>query len=241
MNYNIVIFSADPNELFAKTWRKIIEPSNLQKKVIIYCPSSVRKRMDELFPNIRKVNDKRKGFKNAVLDARKRWRDGSMIVKIDDDVTDIKYLRKGKLLSFHTKADKVFQLFFREMKKRKARIAGFYPTPNELWMSKAKPISTNLTFIYGACFCMIYQPVPFKTIGKVDFERSLLYFLKDGIVLRFNHYSIVSKYIGGTTDTDVEDNKIMLKNYGQYISRIKRNKDGLTSIVFKPIKCVETK
>lgn len=246
MTYQIVIISNRPRILLTRTWNKIIIPANLQKRCTIYCPPSVRNEMDELFPGIRKFNDKHKGFRGALLDARKTWKEGAHIVKIDDDVTAIKHLsrirdpapdrrssaRGTKLLTVRN-VGKVFSMVFSEMKKRNARLGGFYITPNELWMKKSDPITERLTFIYGACFCMIYRAVPFHTIGKVDFERSIHYFIKDGKVLRFNRFAVVSKYKGGTTDTDKKDNAIMVRVYGDFISRIKQNSNGLTSIVFK--------
>jgi hypothetical protein len=106
-----------------------------------------------------------------------------------------------------------------------------------------------LNYIVGAFYGIINRP-KLKTIEleitkengqKEDVERTLKYFINDGIVLRFNRVGFTTKYYGkegglGTFENRLKPmldaSNLLLKKYPEY-GRIKMRKNGMAEFVLK--------
>ena len=120
------------------------------------------------------------------------WPKGTKIVEIDDDISKVD-LSLSKAFS-SLSLDAFFETAFLECEKRGARIWGIYPVWNRWLRSGRLEISTCLCLIVGGFFGFINDSVDERITleitrensNKEDTERSIKYFLRDGIVLRFN-------------------------------------------------------
>lgn len=131
-----------------------------------------------------------------------QWPKGKHLVFMDDDVESIdmslsSIFKLYKLDHFITEA-------FKECKKYNSFIWGVYPVFNPFFRKTKNEISTELKYIVGAFYGIINRP-KLKEIQltltkyngqKEDVERTIKYFIYDGIVLRFNKIGFITKYYG---------------------------------------------
>ena len=130
------------------------------------------------------------------------WPDGKHIVFFDDDVQSIDLTMsarfKGKSL------DSFFKEAFKECKVQKSFIWGVYPVFNPFFRKSRPEVSNCLNYIVGAFYGIINRPklaaiqltITKENGQKEDVERTIKYFIEDGIVLRFNRIGFVTKYYG---------------------------------------------
>lgn len=180
------------------------------------------------------------------------WPENKHIVFFDDDVESVDLslspVFKTKTLNYF------FQYAFKKCIERDSYIWGVYPVFNPFFRKDRLEISDCLTYIVGAFYGIINRP-NLKAIGltitkqngqKEDVERTIKYFIKDGIVLRFNKVGFVTKYYGksGGLGTFEERLKPMLeasnklkKAYPEYGS-ITTKKTGMTEFKLRKIPCL---
>jgi hypothetical protein len=179
------------------------------------------------------------------------WPANKHIVFFDDDVASID-LKMSALFKSKT-LDYFFKYAFAECIKQKSFIWGVYPVFNPFFRKGRGELSTCLNYIVGAFYGIINRP-SLKSIQltitkengqKEDVERTLKYFVEDGIVLRFNKVGFVTKYYGksgglGTFEARLkpmlEASKKLLKQYGEYGS-ISTKTGGMTEFRLKKIPC----
>jgi hypothetical protein len=110
-------------------------------------------------------------------------------------------------------------------------------------MKGVKPITKELKFIIGCLYGFIVrndkklEPSP-KAEGKEDFHQSILYYLKDGGVIRFNHMTVKTKFNapGGLGTDRFDMNKkaaIFLHKKYPEIVRVWNRPNGMTEIRIK--------
>jgi len=179
-----------------------------------------------------------------------KWREGKHIVFFDDDVdkVDLSLSSKycGKSLDFFIKDA------FQECKHHHSFIWGVYPVFNPFFRKERDELSTCLNYIVGAFYGIINRPklkaiqlIITKENGqKEDVERTLKYFIHDGIVLRFNKIGFVTHYYQrdgsglGTFEDRIkpmlEASKKLLKAYPEYGS-ISTRKTGMTEFKLRKI------
>lgn len=132
---------------------------------------------------------------------------------------------------------------FNSMILHKANLCGFYPTANTFFMSSKKELTTDCRFIHDPC-CLIINKRIYSTealMGKCDFERTILYYKRDKIVLRYNHLAARTSYnpkkkggVGFRNAEQEQTQALLLKTtYPEYIQRIITHKNGGTSAVLK--------
>ena len=178
-----------------------------------------------------------------------QWKEGQHIVFFDDDVQSIDLsiskLFKGKTLDYF------FKYAFKECVANKSSIWGVYPVYNPFFREARDETSTCLNYIVGAFYGIINRP-KLKSIQlsitkengqKEDVERTIKYFIEDGIVLRFNRVGFVTKYYGksgglGTFEDRLKpmleaSNKIKAA-YPDY-GNISTKKTGMTEFKLKKI------
>jgi hypothetical protein len=178
-----------------------------------------------------------------------QWGEGKHIVFFDDDVQSIDLTMssrfKGKSL------DHFLKEAFKECKTHKSFIWGVYPVFNPFFRKSRAELSTCLNYIVGAFYGIINRPT-LKSIQltitkengqKEDVERTIKYFVEDGIVLRFNRIGFVNKYYGksgglGTFEDRLkpmlEASQKLLKQYSEYGS-ISTKKHGMTEFRLRKI------
>ena len=178
-----------------------------------------------------------------------KWPEGKHIVFFDDDVAKIDMtlspMFKGKSL------DAFFKAAFGECNKQHSYIWGVYPVFNPFFRKGRDEISTCLNYIVGAFYGIINRPnlaaiqltITKENGQKEDVERTLKYFINDGIVLRFNKIGFITKYYGksgglGTFDDRLkpmlEASKKLLAKYGEYGS-MSTKKTGMTEFRLRKI------
>lgn len=167
---------------------------------------------------------------------------GTHIVSFDDDIKDLLFTVE----SYDT-LDMFFKFCFEICSKEQAFIFGLYPVGNPFFAQKNCLYSTHLTYICGAVFGYINRTPPLVPIitmatgdgNKEDVERSILYFLQDGKVIRFNTVCIKTKYYGmvgglGTLQDRILPMKLnseLLHEQYPTITKIKIRKNGLYELV----------
>lgn len=178
-----------------------------------------------------------------------QWPEGKHIVFFDDDVAKIDLtlspMFRGKSL------EHFFKTAFAECKSHKSFIWGVYPVFNPFFRKGRDEISTCLNYIVGAFYGIINRPkldairltITKENGQKEDVERTLKYFINDGIVIRFNRIGFITKYYGksgglGTFDDRLkpmlEASKKLLAKYGEYGS-ISTKTTGMTEFKLKKI------
>jgi len=192
------------------------------------------------------------GFKGIVPQRQfimDQWPEGKHIVCFDDDIASIDLTMskqfKGKSLEYFFKAA------FAECKKQGAYSWGVYPVYNPFFRKGRSDLSTDLTFLVGAFYGIINRP-KLKSIqwdvtkndGQMeDVERTIKYFIEDGVVLRFNKIGFETKYYGksGGLGTFEERLKPMLeaakrlkKAYPEY-GELRTKSSGVTDFRLKKL------
>jgi hypothetical protein len=139
-----------------------------------------------------------------------------------------------------TNLDHFIKTAFHYLEKEKLHIWGVYPTSNPFFM---KPkITTDLRFIIGASYGYINRPnvhdlFP-KTPLKGDYEQTILYYKKDGGVLRFNNVSFKT-HIYAKGGLDIAQKRIqsskkateyLLKKYPEYVVPRPKRKNQISEI-----------
>jgi hypothetical protein len=161
---------------------------------------------------------------------------GQYVVSVDDDVEKLEALRGEKLVQIKD-VNGFFLEAYKTLIKEKLFIWGIYPVHNPFFMKKG--YSTDLKFIIGTMYGFINRRITpsGKIKEKEDYELSILYYLKDGGVLRYNDVTIKTKFHAegglGKTDQRFEANKeaaeYLSKKYPDLISIFHRG-TGMTEV-----------
>lgn len=115
--------------------------------------------------------------------------EGQYVVSIDDDVSSLHTIEKGKYKRIED-LDAFFKRAFQDLMWEGLFIWGVYPVKSLRFMYDT--ISSDLKFLPGFLFGYINRKLSslrmsVKAEGKEDIEQSLLYYLQDGGVLRYNY------------------------------------------------------
>lgn len=153
--------------------------------------------------------------------------EGQEIVSLDDDIEGLYRRIDAKKLSQIRNLDGFFREAFQRARREGVFLWGIYPVCNPFFM---KPnITTKLKFIIGMLHGYINRCDPKlrpsgKADQKEDVETSILYYLKDGGVLRYNNVGAKTKFHApgglGQTKDRIEANRsaaeYLSKQYPQY-------------------------
>jgi hypothetical protein len=178
-----------------------------------------------------------------------QWTTNKQLVFLDDDIESID-LSLSPLFKKHN-LDYFIKYAFKQCIKFKSYIWGVYPVFNPYFRNPTDELSASLKYIVGAFYGIINRPnnkniqlTITKANGqKEDVERTIKYFIEDGIVLRFNKIGFVTKYYGkeGGLGRFEERIKPMLdasqKLKAKYpdFGNIKTRKNGMTEFVLNRI------
>lgn len=169
------------------------------------------------------ITNQRKFIKNY-------FKEGQCVVSMDDDVEEVNKLNGDKLNKIHN-LDLFFNEAFQRIKRENLFIWGIYPVRNPFFMKNT--VTIQLKFIIGTLYGFIarhdkdLEPICKE---KEDYELSILYYLKDGGVLRYNNITIKTKFKAkgglGLIENRYKANKeaalYLSKKYPQFVSVFKR-------------------
>lgn len=178
-----------------------------------------------------------------------QWPNGKHIVFFDDDIEKIDLSLSPEFKKHNL--DYFIKYAFTECVKHKSYIWGVYAVFNPFFRGARKEMTTDLNYIVGAFYGIINRPsskaiqltITKENGQKEDVERTLKYFLNDGIVLRFNKVGFITKYYGkegglGRFEDRIkpmmEASKRLKKQYGEY-GDIKVRGNGMAEFVLKKI------
>ena len=214
-----------------KTYNKIIKQYNLEKYVTLFIQSDKdATEYKEAFPELKQVRSP-KGYLNTLNFIGTHYPLNAKVVKMDDDITQIKKLQGNKLVDVNSAYD-LFNKTFGIMSNVGANIGGYYPIPTASYMEGRKPITTDLRFIVGSMYCFVNKRIKLKIDGKSDYELTIEYYKRDGKVVRLNHYSFRYDY-SDNTEKSGKDTQIFINKYEEYISKVVKHKNGTTSFVLR--------
>jgi hypothetical protein len=160
------------------------------------------------------------------------------IISIDDDIESIEIFNSmDNRLHKIEDLDYLFKKCFEDCEREKCNLFGFYPVRNAYFMKET--FSTDLKFIIGSCYGFINKRLYQSISEKDDYERSILFYLRDKKVLRYNYITIKTKYYknnGGLQtfknrfEEQLEAVKILLLRYPELVKRKKSFKSGFPEI-----------
>ena len=178
-----------------------------------------------------------------------QWPEGKHIVFFDDDVESIDLTLSPRFKGHNL--DYFIKEAFDECIKNKSFIWGVYAVFNPFFRKPRPELSNQLNYIVGAFYGIINRPklkaiqltITKENGQKEDVERTLKYFINDGIVLRFNKIGFTTKYYGkegglGKFEERIKPMKEACKKleekYGEY-GKTKIRGNGMAEFVLKKI------
>ena len=179
-----------------------------------------------------------------------QWPAGKHIVFLDDDVASIDLSMSPRFKSHSL--DYFIKQAFEECSTQRSFIWGVYAVFNPFFRKTRPELTTSLNYIVGAFYGIINRP-SLKSIQltltkangqKEDVERTIKYFIEDGIVLRFNRIGFVTKYYGKEGGLGRFEDRLkpmkeacdrLESKYGEY-GHIKIRKNNMCEFVLKKIK-----
>ena len=239
MSYVIAIPSYNrANEIIDKTLTTLLEGGVSKSKIHIFVANKAQEKLySDTIPKslYSKIVVGKLGIANQRVFISNYFPVNKYIVSLDDDVEELQQLKGEKLVKVKD-LDGFFQEAYHILKKEKLYIWGVYPVRNAFFMYNK--MTTDLKFIIGVTFGYINrklkQLVP-KAEGKEDIEQSILYYLMDGGVVRFNNIVPKTKFNApGGLGTDRRE---MNKKAAEYLKQkypdivtIFHRKNGMTEV-----------
>ena len=225
------------NVIERKTLTTLLGGGIKPSQIYIFVANETEKKLYEAIPpsKYNQIIVGKLGIVNQRNFIKDYFKEGDHVVSIDDDIEGLYRLHSGKL----TKIKDVHSFFmkaFDVLTKEKKYMWGIYPVFNPYFMNNT--VSKNLSFIIGALHGYIVRhdkSLNLTTQVKEDYEQSILYYLKDGGVIRFNNVTIKTKFLapGGVGKDRFARNKksakYLQKKYPSLVTIFHR-KNGMAEI-----------
>ena len=171
-----------------------------------------------------------------------QYPENTNIVYMDDDLEEIDL----SMTSYTLK--EFIEMAFKMCRQSGSFIWGVYPVWNSFFRKSKQDVSKCLNFCIGCFYGIINRHdhdlniVISKQGNKEDVERSIRYFIKDGIVLRFNKVGVKTKFfsMGGIgikkerMDEIQKETMELAKAFKEY-GTVKIRKDGRHEFVLRKI------
>ena len=234
-----------PNEIVKKTLSMLKEGGVCASKVYIFVADKDEAAIyADVVPRdlYRTIVVGEKGITQQRIFITQYFPENQYVVSVDDDVEEIDRMTSSSKLEKVKDVEKFFCDGYKALKEHNLFIWGVYPVRNPFYMSHK--VTTDLKFIIGVLRGFINRKsadlVP-KAEVKQDYEQSILYFKKDGGVLRFNDVTVKTKFLapGGLgSDRHAANQRAadyLEKTYPEFITQFKRatsNKktDGMAEV-----------
>jgi hypothetical protein len=253
MGYVVAIPSYNrPNEIVKKTLKTLKDGGISTNAIYIFVANdNERKKYEDIVSKdlYGKIVVGKLGIANQRIFIKHYFKENQQVVSIDDDVEALFRMTNtepAKLIKI-TNVDKFFKDAFDRLHKEKLFIWGIYPVRNPFFMQNK--VTTSLKFIIGALYGFIVRKTPelepsTNAEGKEDYEQSILYYKKDGGVLRYNNITIKTKFLakGGLGEDRFAMNKkaaeYLQKTYPDLVTMFFR-KNGMSEIRLANTKQIE--
>ena len=229
-------------ELAGKTLALLKQDDTISRDAVyIFVANKSEKKVYENFldPNsYNKIVVGKKGITRQRIFISKYFAENQYIISMDDDIEKVFELKKNKLIKLNNLHD-FFTKAYNTLLEEKLFIWGVYPTPNEFFMYNR--VTKDMRFIIGAFYGYInrhdnklYPNV--KSESKEDYHQTILFYLKDGGVIRFNNIALKTKpnSKGGLGNKRFDQNEkaanFLSKKYPKIVTK-KRRKNGTAEII----------
>jgi len=165
----------------------------------------------------------------------------SNILFMDDDVSDLFFYTDEKTRQPIENLEEFITDGFLRASAMDVTLWGIYPVDNCMFAYKSQEISDGLSYIVGAFYGQKNtRDVKLETGDSIeDRERTVLRFLRDGRVLRFNRFGLKTKYFapGGLMSDDRQRmhqvaSEALVKKYPTLL-RLKTRKNGYVDCQIK--------
>ena len=212
-----------------------------KNKIHVFVANKTEEKLykDKLDPNTYgKIVVGKKGLVQQRRFISQYFPEGTMIVSLDDDIQKVIRLIKNEKLTELKNLDSFFKKAFRLLKEKNLYLWGVYPVNNALFMKNT--MTTDLRFVIGVMHGYINRHdrklyPSLKSVGKEDIEQTILFYLKDKGVLRFNDITFRTVYNapGGLGTNRYQMNKnaqeYLCKKYPK-IAKAKFRPDGTPEV-----------
>lgn len=222
MDYKIAIPSYKRQVKLKTHTLKLLQDNNIDKSNIYIFVAN-----DEEYNNYTSIIDNdyniiigELGITNQRNFIRNYFNEGDKIVSMDDDIKQLIELNDNKLITKNNLND-FFNQSFQLLKNNNCYIWGVYPIKNSYFMKKnVNEISFDFKFIIGVIHGFIVRKdtdlyLNPQAESKEDILQSILYYLKDKKVMRYNHITFKTQFLaeGGLG----KDRFLLNKNASYYI------------------------
>ena len=197
MNYKICIPSYGRPEILKQETLNTLAKQNIDVKVIyIFVVEEEYEIYKSILPNYNIIVGV-KGLVSQRQFIQNYFDDGQRLVMLDDDITEI----DTSLTPFAKLNDFIKSAFF-DCDDEKAFLWSVYPVFNPFYRLSQKYITTDLRFCVGTFYGLINRKLQndlsikqfVNDDEKEDTFRTLLHFIKDGKVLRYNRVGFKTIY-----------------------------------------------
>ena len=188
------------NEITTKTLPTLKSGKVDKKRIYVFVANKTeeklyREKMDQ--DTYHKIVVGKKGLVPQRRYISQYFPDGKKIVSMDDDVQNMIQLKRDDSLKKIANLDTLFKRFFNVLDKKGLYLWGVYPVKNNLFMKRKT--TTDLRFIIGVVHGYINRHSKdlypsMKSVSKEDIEQSILFYLKDGGIVRFNDITFTTKF-----------------------------------------------
>ena len=200
MTYKVAIPSYKrPVEIVTKTLSTLKEGGVPKNSIHIFVANKEEEKAYSNIPSylFHKIVVGKKGIAKQRIFIKRYFKEGDHVVSIDDDVTSILKLNTQNKLEKMKNVHIFFKSAFDTLRKKKLFIWGVYPVNSALFMRHTT--TTDLRFILGTLHGYIvrhdkYLDPSSQADGKEDYEQSILYYKKDGGVVRFNNVAVRTQF-----------------------------------------------
>lgn len=193
--FHIVICSAGRVEKLAKNTLRVIRHTHMP--VLIVVPYDELETYKAAFPD-RFVIGAPRGLVKQRAYARTLYATSARILFMDDDISRVKRLTMGQVITIEESFDGIVEALFERMVLKDCVMFGVYPMCNRGWQSDT--VTKDRAYIVGA-FYGIINSIP-EEVGEdeaEDFRRQLRLLDSGGHCVRFNHTGITTRYWKGDT------------------------------------------
>lgn len=212
--YQIAIPTLSRSQLLKEQTIKTLEHHHISKsQITIFCIDDEYEQYKNIFPNYNIVVGhlgliKQKEFIESYYPVY------TNILYLDDDIQEID-------LDTYSNLDEFIQLAFTECRNKKSYIWSIYPVWNKFFREN-NTLSTSLKFCIGA-FTGIINRIDNPKITcshREDVERSIKYFMRDGIVLRYNNVGYKTKFYNQGGHGLLKDRLQIIEKDVKYLSQV---------------------
>ena len=235
--YKIAIPSYKRVDVFASKTLAYLKKTNISLDNVYLFVANEQEKQDYSVLGLKNIIVGVETIRNQRNYIRHYFQDGEMVFSLDDDIAGIYKAVSVKDLVLVTELHELILRGFDLSKKLGTKLWGVSAVKNGLFMFNKKP-SADLRYIVGACFGQIIDHDNFLTQtidDKGDYERSILYYIRFGSVLRFNNIAIDTNYYKMKGGMQITRTKERVKASGLYllykfpnhcqVNNIKKNKE----------------